>query len=34
MNDRDLSMLEKSRNISEAVRSAARQLSIKRKFKK
>ena len=34
MNDRDLSLLEKSRNISEAVRSAARQLSIKRKMKK
>jgi hypothetical protein len=34
MNDKDLSMLEKSRNVSEAVRSAARQLSLKRKFKK
>jgi len=34
MSDKDLSLLEKSRNISEAVRSAARQLSIKRKMKK
>jgi len=34
MNDKDLSMLEKSRNVSEAVRTAARQLGIRRKFKK
>jgi hypothetical protein len=31
MTDKDLALLEKSRNVSEAVRSAARGLSVKRK---
>jgi hypothetical protein len=31
MQDRDLALLEKSRNIPEAVRTAARNLLIKRK---
>jgi hypothetical protein len=31
MNDKDLSLLEKSRNISEAVRSAARGLAARKK---
>ncbi len=34
MADRDIAMLEKNRNVSEAVRSAARQLIIKRKLGK
>ncbi len=34
MNDRDLSLLEKSRNVSEAVRSAARALVARRKMGK
>lgn len=34
MTDKDLSLLEKSRNVSEAVRSAARGLAVKRKMGK
>ncbi len=34
MNDRDLALLEKSRNVSEAVRSAARSLIARRKLGK
>ena len=34
MNDKDLAMLEKSKNVSEAVRSAARGLLAKKKMGK
>jgi hypothetical protein len=34
MNDRDLGLLEKSRNVSEAVRAAARGLVAKKKMGK